>query len=66
MLWLTDAVNGQKVAINPHYIVAVFQVPEGDDPKQNLHVGKTAINLTTGSIIVNESELNVVGQMVAK
>ena len=66
MIWLTDAVNGHKVAINPHYIVAVFQVPEGDDPKQNLHVGKTAINLTTGSIIVNESELNVVGQMVAK
>jgi len=66
MIWLTDAVNGHKVAVNPHYIVAVFQVPESTDEKQNALVGKTAINLTTGSIIVNESELDVVGQMVAK
>jgi len=63
MIWLTDAVNGNKVAINPHYIVAVFQVPESTDDKQNALVGKTAINLTTGSIIVEENELDVVGMM---
>ena len=66
MIWLTDAVNGHKVAVNPQYIVAVFQVPKTTDLEQNKLVGKTAINLTTGSIIVDESELDIVGQMVAK
>jgi len=66
MIWLTDSVNGHKVAVNPQYIVAVFKVPETSDGEQNKLVGKTAINLTTGSIIVDELELDVVGQMVAK
>jgi len=65
MIWLTDAVNKHKVAINPRYIVAVFQVPESTDEKQNELVGKTAINLTTGSIIVEETEYDVVGRMAA-
>ena len=64
MIWLTDAVNGHKVAINPQYIVAVFQVPESTDSEQKNLVGKTAINLTTGSIIVEENELDVVGKIV--
>ena len=63
MIWLTDSVNGHKVAVNPQYIVAVFQVPETADEEQNKLAGKTAINLTTGSIIVDESELDVVGKM---
>jgi len=65
MIWLTDAVNGHKVAINPHYIVAVFQVPKTDDEERNALIGKTAINLTTGSIIVDESEYDVIGRMAA-
>jgi hypothetical protein len=58
MIWLTDAINKNKVAINPDYVVAIFKVPEGVD-----HAGKTAVNLTTGSIIVEEDELDVVGKM---
>ena len=60
MIWVTDALNSNKVAINPTYVVAVFKIPEGID-----NAGKTAINLTTGSIVVDESELDIVGQMVA-
>ena len=63
MIWITDTINKHKVAINPQYVVAVFQVPESTDEKQNVLVGKTAINLTTGSIIVEENEFDVVGMM---
>jgi uncharacterized protein YlzI (FlbEa/FlbD family) len=70
MIWLTDSVNGHKVAVNPEHIVAVFQVPEPKDPSTpeaiHQHVGKTAINLITGSIIVDETEYDVVGRIMAK
>jgi len=66
MIWLTDSVNGHKVAVNPQYIVAVFQIPETSDEEQNKLVGKTAINLLTGSIIVDETEFDVVGRIMAK
>lgn len=65
MIWVTDAINRQKVAINPQYVVAVFKVPSGPDVVEST-VGKTAVNLTTGSIIIEESDLDFVGQMVAK
>jgi uncharacterized protein YlzI (FlbEa/FlbD family) len=65
MIWLTDAINKHKVAINPYYIIAVFQVPESDDPAQNAHKGKTAINLTNGSLIVEETEYDVVGRIAS-
>jgi hypothetical protein len=57
LVWVTDAVNKNKVAVNPVYVVVVFQVPEGE------HIGKTAINLTTGSIIVEENDLDVIGMI---
>jgi hypothetical protein len=66
MIWVTDTINKHKVAINPQYVVAVFQIIAGPDPTKNEHVGKTAVNLTTGTIIVEESELDVVGMMVSK
>jgi hypothetical protein len=59
MIWVTDALLKHKVAINPQYVVAIFKVPEGE------HAGKTAVNLTTGSIIVDETEYDIVGQMAA-
>ena len=65
MIWLTDSVNGHKVAVNPQYIVAVFKIPETTNEEQNKLVGKTAINLTTGSIIVDETEYDIVGRMAA-
>ena len=58
MIWVTDFINKSKVAINPKYVVVVFRISEGQE-----NAGKTAINLTTGSIIVEESEFDVVGMM---
>lgn len=62
MIWLTDAINKHKVAINPYYIVAVFRIPE-DSQAAAEQIGKTGITLTNGSIIVEESEFDVVGMM---
>lgn len=61
MIWVTDTVYKNKVSINPRYVVAVFQIP---DIEGNENIGKTVINLTTGNIIVEESDLDIVGQMV--
>ena len=60
MIWITEASSGNKIAINPTYIVAVFTISEGEQQ------GKTAINLTNGNVVVNESDYDVVGMMVAK
>jgi len=64
MMWLTDSINKHKVAINPEYVVVVFRIPENTQ-SQPEYIGKTAVNLTTGSIIVEESEFEVVGMMQA-
>lgn len=55
MLWLTDGSNGNKVSINPEYVVAVFTLTEGDS------VGKTGISLINGTLVVKESDIEVVG-----
>jgi len=57
MIWITEATSGNKIAINPTYIVAVFIISEGDQK------GKTAINLTNGNVVVEESDFDVVGMM---
>lgn len=60
MIWVTESINGNKVAINSTYIVAVFTVADGEQQ------GKTAINLTNGSIIVDESDIDIVGLIQGK
>ena len=57
LLYFTDATNQKQVAVNPTVVGAVFEVPEGP------HVGKTAINTTIGSIIVEQSVIDVVGTL---
>ena len=57
MIWVTDIKNGQKVAVNPKYIVAVFVASEGDI------TGKTFISLINGGVAVEESDLDVVGMI---
>jgi hypothetical protein len=57
MLYFTDATNQQKVAVNSKYVVVVFVLPDGEMK------GKTVIGLTTGNIVVDESQLDVVGQL---
>ena len=57
LIYFTDATSGGKLAINPKRVVVVFTLPEGDMK------GKTAIGLTTGNCIVDESRLDVVGAL---
>ena len=59
LVWLTDASNGSKVAVNPKYVVAVFTPSEG--PAE----GKTVISLINGTIPVEENEIDVVAQFGA-
>jgi hypothetical protein len=60
MIWITESASGNKIAVNPTYIVAVFTISEGDQK------GKTAINLTNGNVVVDESDYDVIGMIVAK
>ena len=55
LVYFTDATNQQKVAINPKYVVVVFVLPDGEMQ------GKTVIGLTNGNIVVEESQIDVVG-----
>jgi predicted metal-dependent peptidase len=55
LVYFTDATNQQKVAINPKFVVVVFVLPDGDMK------GKTVVGLTNGNIVVEESQIEVVG-----
>lgn len=57
MLYFPDAVSGKSVALNPEYIVAVFEATEGE------HEGKTVINIMGGTLVTSESQLEVVGKI---
>lgn len=52
--YFTDAISGNKVAINKDHVVAVFEMKEGE------HVGKTYIGLIAGQIFVEETDYDVV------
>lgn len=57
MIYFTDALSGGKIAINPEYVVAVFTLTDGE------HTGKTNIVLLNSNILVEESDVDVVGQL---
>jgi hypothetical protein len=56
LLYFTDAVTGNSVAVNPKFIVVVFSVTEEG-------VEKTIINTITGNLAVKESQIDVIGQI---
>jgi uncharacterized protein YlzI (FlbEa/FlbD family) len=60
MIWITDALNGAKVAINPEHIVAVFIAQEGEMKD------KTIVNLINGQIVAAEDDLTIVGMLQAQ
>jgi hypothetical protein len=57
LLTFTDANNGQSFALNPKYIVGVFVGVE------DANKDKTLIALSTGTVVVKETYLQVVGQV---
>jgi uncharacterized protein YlzI (FlbEa/FlbD family) len=53
----TDSTTGSTVAVNPKFVVAVFTAPDGDNE------GQTVIGLINGNLVVNDSYLEVIGQL---
>lgn len=59
MIYVTDTTTKKKVALNPQYVTVVFEIVEGDN------LGKTAVGLINGTIVVDESDIDVVGLLNA-
>ena len=57
LVWFTDKVTQQKVAINPEYVVAVFTASEGELKDT------TIISLVNGTIPVVETDIEVVASV---
>jgi hypothetical protein len=55
LVYLTDALSGGKIAINPEYVVALFTLTDGE------HKGKTNLILVNSNILLEEDELDVYG-----
>jgi hypothetical protein len=55
LVYFTDAVTKNKLAINPAYVVGVFIANDEE------HKGKTVLSLLNGSFLVDESQIDVVG-----
>ena len=55
LIYFTDAVTGNKLAINPEYVTGVF-IANDEENK-----GKTVLSLINGSFLVSESQIEAVG-----
>ena len=55
LVYFTDSVTQKQIAVNPLYVTCVFEAVDGD------LAGKTVIALTSGTVIVDDSQINVVG-----
>jgi hypothetical protein len=55
LIYFTDAVSGNKLAINPEYVTGVF-IANDEENK-----GKTVLSLLNGSFLVSESQIETVG-----
>jgi hypothetical protein len=55
LVYFTDAITKEKIAVNPKYVVVVFVLPDGE------MAGKTVIGLPSGNIVIEESQIDVVG-----
>lgn len=58
-LKFTETKSNTVIVINVKHIVAAFESAEGD------FKGKTIINLVNGAVAVEESLVNVMGQLAA-
>jgi len=57
LVYFTDAVTKNKIAINPSYVVGVFIANDEE------HKGKTVLSLLNGSFLIQESQIDAVGQL---
>lgn len=65
LLNFTDAKTKNPIAVNPSHVVAVFIVPNTPDETGafNPDANKTVIGVLNGNILVDESFVEVVGQL---
>jgi hypothetical protein len=67
MLVLFTEVHSQEtVAISPDKVVSVLTVQDDGNPEASKFVGKTAVVLTNGNVLVEESFVHVVGVLNAE
>ena len=59
ILKFTESKSNQVIGINTKHIVAVFEASEGD------FKGKTVLNLINGAVAIEESLVDVMGQLAA-
>lgn len=57
LVWFTEAVSGNKIAVNSKTISTVFTAVEGE------HKGKTVIISGQATLLVKESDIDVVGRI---
>ena len=57
MIYVTDSLNGIKVAINTQHVVAVFKLTDGE------FINKTNVKLIDGNIIVAEEDYEIVAMI---
>jgi hypothetical protein len=58
LLSFTDAITNDSISINPKSVSVVLVAPKGTEVE-----GKTVIAIPTGSIVVAEDYLDVVGRI---
>jgi hypothetical protein len=60
LIWVTEIRSGNQIAINTKKVIAAFEVVEENDSK-----GKTAISLENGTVVVEDSLLEVFSRINA-
>ena len=60
LIWVKESRTGNQIAINTKSVVAVFEVMDENESK-----GKTALSLSNGTVVVEDSLLEVVAQINA-
>lgn len=63
LVLLTEVHSQDTIAINPDKIVSVLTVKGDGNPEASNFVGKTAVVLINGNVLVEESFVEVVGRL---
>lgn len=62
LIYFEDCKTKKSVAVNPKYVVVVFEAEEAD-PDTNQVQKLTVINTSTGNVAVEDTLINVVGRI---
>lgn len=63
LITFTELHSQESIAINPDKIVSVLTVKDDGNPEASKFVGKTAIVLINGNVLVEDEYLEVVGRI---